>query len=46
MIIEDICKYEEYKEIRKTELDLNKLKAGKDIENRLVLNYLTNQHNI
>lgn len=43
-MVEEICLAEELNEQMYVEHNLNKLKAGNDIENSIVMNYLTNEN--
>jgi hypothetical protein len=42
MMLEEICIKEELNDRRILQLTLNKLKAGQDIENALIQNYMKN----
>lgn len=45
-MFEDICNAEDAYDYFNTQRHMDKLKAGKEIENHFVMNYLTNENNI
>jgi hypothetical protein len=42
--MEEVCYREEINSQRALEFNLNKLKAGADIENKIITNYLSNEN--
>ena len=45
-MFEDMCNSEDADEYLNTRKYLDKLKAGKEIQNHFVLNYLSNENNV
>ena len=45
-MFEDMCNNEDAEDFINTQKHLDKLKAGKEIQNHFVLNYLSNENNI
>jgi len=45
-VLEDLCNEEDSKDFLYTQMHLDKLKAGKQIQNHFVINYLSNENNI